>query len=167
MSPTIAGANRPSPHRDGEVADLVGAPVAGPSTQDESLLVSAVRDGATRATIAAGLGGLIVIHALDAVGKWSEVRYLFWMYMAAIVAAVAVAGWTIFTRSRTSLLAAAGLSAGVLLGYLVNRTVGLPNAMDDIGNWTEPIGLASVVVEAATIAVALGAYAVGSRRARG
>lgn len=133
----------------------------------ESQLLSAVREGATRATVAAGLGGLAVIHAVDSVGKWTETRYVFWLYMAAIISAIAIAGWTIFSRSRISLLAAAGLSAGVLLGYIVNRTVGLPNAVDDIGNWTEPLGLASMVVEAATVAVAVGAYAASARRAHG
>jgi hypothetical protein len=112
-----------------------------------------------RATVAAGLAGLATIHAVDAVGKWSEARYIFWMYVAAIIAAVVVAGAVLFTRSRGALLAAAGLSASVLLGYVINRTVGMPNATGDIGNWTEPLGLTSVVVEAATIAVALGGLA--------
>jgi hypothetical protein len=30
----------------------------------------------------------------------------------------------------------------------VNRTVGMPGAMDDIGNWWEPLGLLSLMVEA-------------------
>lgn len=42
----------------------------------------------------------------------------------------------------------------------------MPNATDDIGNWTEPLGLTSMVVEAATVLVALGAYAAGARRPR-
>lgn len=119
----------------------------------------AVRDAAARATVAVGLGGVIAIHAVDAVGKWTETRYVFWLYMAVIVAAVAAAGAVLFTRSRVALLAAATVAGGVLIGYVINRTVGLPNATDDIGNWTEPLGLASLVVESATVAVALGAYA--------
>ena len=62
----------------------------------------------------------------------------------------------VFSRSRLALAAAAGLAASVLLGYIVDRTVGMPSATGDIGNWTEPLGLASVLVEAATIAVAAG-----------
>jgi hypothetical protein len=134
--------------------------------RDDVLLTTAVREGATRATIAAGLGGLAVIHAVDAVGKWSETRYMFWMFIAAGVAAIAAAGWTVLTRSRTALLASAAVAGGVLLGYVVNRTVGMPNATGDIGNWTEPLGLASLVVEAATVMVAAGAYAVSGRRTR-
>lgn len=131
--------------------------------RNESLLLTAVREGATRATIAAGLGGLAVIHAVDAVGKWSETRYMFWMFIAASVAAIGAAGWTIFTRSRTALLASAAIAGSVLLGYVVNRTVGLPNATGDIGNWVEPLGLASIVIEGATVLVAGYAYVLSGR----
>lgn len=133
---------------------------------DREPLLEAVQEGATRATIAAGLGGLAVIHAVDAVGKWSETRYVFWMFVAASAAALGAAGWTIFSRSRVALLASAAVAGSVLLAYIVNRTVGLPNATDDIGNWVEPLGLASMVIEAATVAVAAGAYALGGRRRR-
>ena len=154
MTPTTHAAStaaRPDTHVNGDGSSPV---VVRPAAQ-EALLTSAIREGATRATVAAGLGALAVIHAVDAVGKWSETRYVFWLYIGAIL-----------TRSRTALLAAAGLSASVLLGYVINRTVGLPGAMDDIGNWTEPLGLASMVVEVTTVAVALAAYALGGARPR-
>jgi hypothetical protein len=106
-----------------------------------------------RATVAAGLGAIAAIHAVDAVGKWTEARYMFWMYMAAIAGAIVVAAAVVFGRSRAALAAAGGLAGAVLLGYVVDRTIGLPAATGDIGNWTEPLGLASVVVEAATVAV--------------
>jgi hypothetical protein len=122
----------------------------------------AVRDGAVRATTAIGLGGIAVIHAVDGVGKWSEARYLFWMYMALIVAAIVTAAGVLFSHSPRWLLAAAAVAASVFAGYVINRTVGLPNATDDIGNWTEPLGLASLVVEGCVIAVAMG----GLRAAR-
>ncbi len=117
-------------------------------------LHEAVRDAAIRATVAVGLGGVAVIHAVDSVGKWTETRYLFWMYMALCVTSIAIGGWALVSRSRLSLLAAAGLAASAFAGYVVNRTVGLPNAMDDIGNWVEPIGLASLVVEGIVVVAA-------------
>jgi hypothetical protein len=121
-------------------------------------LHGAVREAAVRAVTAIGLGAIAVIHAVDAVGKWSETRYLFWMYIALIIGATIAAAGLLFSRSPRWLLAAAGLAASVFAGYVVNRTVGLPQATDDIGNWTEPLGLASLVVEGFVIAVALGGH---------
>jgi hypothetical protein len=71
----------------------------------------------------------------------------------------------LFHRSRASLLAAAGLAAAVFAGYVINRTVGLPNATDDIGNWVEPLGLASLVVEGLVVAVGLGGFLAARRAA--
>jgi hypothetical protein len=125
----------------------------------DDALRALVTEVAARATVAVGLAGIALIHLLDSIGKWSETRYLFWMYVALMVASLATAGAVLFTRSRLSWLAAAGVAASALVGFVVNRTVGLPNAMDDIGNWTEPLGLASLFVEATTVAVSLAALA--------
>ena len=116
------------------------------------------RDVATRATIAVGLAGIGVIHLLDSIGKYSETRYLFWMYIALIVGSIGVAGAVLFSRSRAVFLAAAALAGSAALGYVLSRTTGLPNANGDIGNWTEPLGLASLFVEGSVVAVAGGAY---------
>jgi cytochrome bd-type quinol oxidase subunit 2 len=124
---------------------------------DHHAIAHAVREAAIRGTIAVGLAGVAVIHAVDSVGKWSEVPYMFWMYMALIVGALAVAGAVLFTRSRAALAAAILVAASAFVGYVLSRTTGLPNATDDIGNWTEPLGLASLVVEGCVVAVALAA----------
>jgi hypothetical protein len=39
------------------------------------------------------------------------------------------------------------LGCGVALAFTVTRTIGLPGATGDLGNWTEPLGLASLVVD--------------------
>jgi hypothetical protein len=43
--------------------------------------------------------------------------------------------------------AAGALGALVLIGYILSRTSGLPGFTDDVDNWTEPLGLASLVFE--------------------
>lgn len=117
----------------------------------------AVRDAAVRATTAVGLAGIATIHAVDAVGKWSETRYMFWMYMALIAASLVTAAAVLLSRSaRLPLAAAAGLAASAALGYVLSRTTGLPDATGDIGNWTEPLGLASLVVEGSVVATVAG-----------
>jgi hypothetical protein len=64
----------------------------------------------------------------------------------------------LFTRAVAAFLIAAGLAASAAVGYVLSRTTGLPNATGDIGNWTEPLGLASLFVEAAVATVGVGAY---------
>ena len=122
-----------------------------------------VRDVATRAVLAVGLAGIALIHLLDSIGKYSETRSLFWLYVALMAASLATAAAVLFTRARWTFLAAAGLAMGALIGYVLSRTTGLPNATDDIGNWTEPLGLASLFVEGVVIAVGMAAHAVTPR----
>jgi uncharacterized membrane protein YdcZ (DUF606 family) len=127
-------------------------------------IARAVQDAAVRATAAAGLGAIAVIHAVDSVGKWTETPYLFWVYMALIAACVVTAAAVLFHRSRTALLAAAALAGSVIAAYVIDRTVGLPNATGDIGNWLEPLGLASLVVEGFVVAVGLGGFLAARNR---
>lgn len=122
-------------------------------------------DAAVRATVAVGLAGIALIHVLDSVDKWSETRYQFWLFMALALSSVVVGGAVLFTQRRASLLAAAGLAGSALIGFVFSRTTGLPNATGDVGNWTEPIGLANVFVESLVILVAAPAALLAARAA--
>ena len=68
----------------------------------------------------------------------------------------------LFTRSRAALLAAAAVGASAIAGFVLSRSVGLPNATDDIGNWTEPLGLASLFVEGTVVAAALACHRIAA-----
>ena len=59
---------------------------------------------------------------------------------------LSAAAWTI---------AATFVSAGPLLGYVLSRGPGLPDYDDDLGNWTEPLGVVSLVVESALLALSV------------
>ncbi|MEA2449847.1 MAG: hypothetical protein QOG63_1779 [Thermoleophilaceae bacterium] len=126
--------------------------------ENHQVLHRLVHDIASRATIAVGLAAVGVIHLLDSIGKYSETRYLFWMYIALIVGSIVVAGAVLFTRMRGAFLAAAALAGSAAIGYVLSRTTGLPSATGDIGNWTEPLGLASLFVEGSVVAVSLAAF---------
>jgi hypothetical protein len=116
----------------------------------------AVRDGVTRALGALGLLGIALIHLLDLPGKFSETPYMAWLYVGLIVGASFLAASLVLGGERWIWKAAAGLSASVVLGYVLSRTTGLPQASDDIGNWGEPLGVASLFVEGAVIALSAG-----------
>ena len=122
-----------------------------------------VRHWALRAVAAVGLTSIAVIHLLDSIGKFTETPYMFWMYVALMIGSLATAGALLLHRSRLAFAAAGGLAASALMGYILSRTTGLPNATGDIGNWTEPLGLASMMVEGAVVAVAAVGWKVSDR----
>jgi len=116
----------------------------------------AVRDGVTRALGALGLLGIALIHLLDLPGKFGETPYLAWMYVALIVGSGLLTSALVLSGGRWIWSAAAAVSASVLVGYVLSRTTGLPQASDDIGNWGEPLGIASLFVEGSVLALSAG-----------
>src|SRR3954447_21579946 len=104
------------------------------------------RDFVTRAIGVVGLAGIALIHLLDSLSKFKETPYVAWLYVALMVGSVVVAAALMHLRDRRAWLAAGLLAAGGISGYVVSRTTGLPNATDDIGNWGEPLGVASLFV---------------------
>jgi len=119
-------------------------------------LAAAVRDGVARGAAVVGLLGVALVHLLDVPGKISETPYIGWMFIALIIAAIGAAHTLVRGSSTLAWGAAATVAGSALIGYVINRTVGLPNAMNDLGNWTEPLGLASLFVEGAVVALAAG-----------
>src|SRR3954452_16640076 len=122
------------------------------------------RDFVTRAVTVVGLAGIALIHLLDSIGKFTETPYIAWMYVALMIGSLVVAAGLVHSRDRRLWLASAVLAAGAIVGYVLSRTTGLPNATGDIGNWTEPLGLASLFVEGSVVAIAGAAYALVPRR---
>ncbi|MDQ1567295.1 MAG: hypothetical protein QOF96_2175 [Actinomycetota bacterium] len=108
--------------------------------------------------VARGVGavsilGVGLIHLLDVVGKFHETAYLGVLYVALMAGCVVAARHLVMVGDRRSWLLAGGLAGATLLAYAVSRTVGLPAATDDIGNWAEPLGLASLFVEGVVVAL--------------
>ncbi len=61
---------------------------------------------------------------------------------------------------------AAGVAVGPLVGFVWSRSIGMPDYTDDKGNWTEPIGVASLVVEGLLLVIAALVMARSRRAAR-
>jgi hypothetical protein len=100
---------------------------------------------------AAGILGVGLIHVLDVVDKFDETAYIGVLYVALIAGCVFAARHLVMVGDRRSWLLAGGLAAATFAAYALSRTVGLPAASDDIGNWAEPLGLASLFVEGAVV----------------
>jgi hypothetical protein len=121
---------------------------------NQQSLDAVARDVLTRGLAVVGLLGVALIHVLDAIPTFSELPYKGWLYTGLIVGAVVVAAMLVRAPSRLVWAAAASLAGGAILAFVYSRTVGLPGAGDDVGNWSEPLGVASLFVETAVLAVA-------------
>src|SRR4051794_12790639 len=100
------------------------------------------------------LVGVAGTHVLE--GRGEEARYivvLFGLLAAATLglgALLALRPATRFARPGASALCIAAIA-----GYVLSRTVGLPQMDDDISNWSEPLGIAALACEAGFLALAL------------
>ncbi|MEW2619103.1 hypothetical protein [Streptomyces sp. NPDC048106] len=101
-----------------------------------------------------GVGALLclavaAIHVVDQGGITTtrDPRYVGVAYHVLEIAAVVAAVLLLAGLVRPGWLLAAVVAVGPLLGYVLSRGPGLPGYSDDIGNWTEPLGLASLAVE--------------------
>jgi hypothetical protein len=135
------------------------------TTVEPSTIRAAVRDGIARGVAAIGLAGVALIHLLDLPGQLRDTPYMFFLYLALMVSSVALTGALICASDARVWAAATVLSALVIVGYVLSRTTGLPQSSDDVGNWSEPLGMASLFVEGSL--VTLGSGVLLARRVRG
>ena len=122
-------------------------------------LHDAVADAISRTIAIGALGGIALIHVLQSPDAFSETTYLGILFVGAIVASVLLGAVLTRTSDSRAWAAAGGLGALILLGYILSRTSGLPAATDDVGEWTEPFGLLSLVVEGLLVCVSAAALA--------
>ena len=118
-----------------------------PSRQASSRITGASTLDVRRIAVGLALAVTAAIHVLDLPSKIEEVPYLAVAYVLLIVASFVIMERIFRKGILIDYLAAIGLGLAILLAFVVNRTVGMPGATDDIGNWLEPLGLLSLVVE--------------------
>ena len=126
-------------------------------------LSDAINDGVARLVAIAALSGIALIHVLELPDALAETAYLGVMFIGAIVASLAASAILTRTSDQTIWVAAGVLPVLILLGYVLSRTSGLPNATNDVGEWSEPLGLASLVVESLLVCVTIGVVATRQR----
>jgi len=130
-------------------------------------VTQAIRDGVARASAVVGLAGIALIHLLDIPGKFDETPYMGWLYLALMLGCLAAAGALVRGSDPRAWAAAGVLALSAIVGYTLSRTTGLPQAADDIGNWSEPLGMASLFVEASVLAISAPALVDRARSAAG
>ena len=105
--------------------------------------------------------GVAAIHIKDQGGfpgdktpTYVGVGYYVLEAVALVVAVVLLVGAGRHTLKAW--LLAAAVAVAPLVGYALSRGPGLPDYTDDRGNWAEPIGLVSLVVEGVLLVLAAG-----------
>ncbi len=114
-------------------------------------------DIVARALGGVGLIVIALIHYSDANSKYAaaDARYIFWLYVALILGCAIGVGALILRNTRATWAFTTLLGVGPFISYIVNRSIGFPRATDDIGNWGEPLGIVSLIVEVLVIALSL------------
>jgi hypothetical protein len=102
-----------------------------------------------------GLVGIALIHFLDAFSVIHESTFVFVLYMLLMIVTLVASAILLRTDSRRTWMLAGGTAGLTLLGYVLTRTTGLPGFPDNVGNWTEPLGLASLWVEGGVIVLSV------------
>jgi hypothetical protein len=76
-----------------------------------------------------------------------EAPYVGWLFIALSVVCIALAAVILFV-DRAGVWVVSGLVClAAVVAFLASRTIGLPEIEDDIGNWTEPLGIPAVASE--------------------
>lgn len=114
-----------------------------------------ITESTARLIGAGAILGIGVIHILDAASTYQSTRWIFWAYMALIVAAIPVTLFLLHSPSALGWAAAAGLAAGPLVAYLWSRSIGLPGDAPDIGNWLCTLGMVALFVETSLLTLSL------------
>jgi hypothetical protein len=124
-----------------------------------------VRDQVGRAVGIAGLVGIALIHFLDGFSTIDESKFVFGLYVMLMIVTLLAGGILLRTDSRRAWMLAGGVAGLTLLGFLLTRTTGLPGFPDNVGNWLEPLGLASLWVEG--MVLVLSVYEIATTPPRG
>jgi hypothetical protein len=83
-----------------------------------------------------------------------EAPYMGALFIALTVACGICAILLVLRDNPLVWMVAGGVAALAVIGYVLSRTVGLPQIDDDVGNWSDPLGTVALVTEGLTVVMA-------------
>lgn len=109
--------------------------------------------------------GIAYVHVMDLPDKLEEAPYMAALFIGLIAICVVLAAALLccgVERGRLAWFAALVIAPATIIGFVLSRTVGLPELADHVGKW-DALGLASLILEGVLILLALVALASGPR----
>jgi hypothetical protein len=103
---------------------------------------------------AAALLAVAAVHLIDGPGSLADTFYVGALELALVAVSVPLALFLIAQPEPIVWRATAVVTALALAAYVASRTIGLPGASDDIGNWGETLGVLNLVSEITVITLA-------------
>jgi hypothetical protein len=83
-----------------------------------------------------------------------EAPYVGWLFIVLSVVCIALAVAILFVDNVGVWAISGAVCFAAVVAFLASRTVGLPQIGDDVGNWTEPLGIPAVASEVLMVALA-------------
>ncbi len=111
-------------------------------------------DAAARAVAAIGLMAAGIIHALEIPAQLAGAAWLTAGFCLVAGAAPGCGLWLLARPGPTAWLFSGLLCLSVAAGYVLTRSIAMPGDAGDVGNWLEPLGLASLITEGIVVVLA-------------
>ena len=83
-----------------------------------------------------------------------EAPYIGWLFIALTIVCVSLAVAIVFLDHASVWLLSGLTCFAAAVAFLASRTVGLPQIGDDVGNWTEPLGIPAAASEVLMVVLA-------------
>jgi hypothetical protein len=96
-----------------------------------------------------------------------EAPYMGYGFIAFTAAAMVAAVVVVVRRDVRAMVASGALCAVAIVVYALTRLVAFPQLADDVGNWTETLGLVSIMSEAVVVLLSAVAVTRGGAPERG
>jgi hypothetical protein len=87
-----------------------------------------------------------LIHLIEAPEYLEEATYVGVLFLINVLLAF-VSAFGIYRGTRWGWMLGVLVAGGAFVMYVVSRTLGLPGLEEDVGNWLEPAGILSLIVE--------------------
>jgi hypothetical protein len=123
-----------------------------PSTRDAGSTTE-IEDAVARAVAVAGLGAVAAIHLSQVVPTAEQTPWLGAAFIGLILAATALAVRMSVRKDRAQWLLLVLLNTAAIGGFVFTRLFSTSIDPVDVGNWSEGLGMVSLFVEGALVAL--------------